>query len=76
MDAELLDLLQQDIYTDAHEYADRVRRVKELIAEEVKKAADQKSERNERIRGMAKDEWHLPQIGRDRQERETWETKV
>jgi hypothetical protein len=33
MRTELLDLLEQDIYTDAREYSDRVARVKELIAD-------------------------------------------
>ena len=31
MNAELLDLLHQDIYTDAPEYADRVKRIRELL---------------------------------------------
>lgn len=31
MNAELLALLQEDIYTDAHEYADRVARVQVLV---------------------------------------------
>jgi hypothetical protein len=33
MQPELLDLLKSDIFTDAHEYAERVAKVKQIVAE-------------------------------------------
>lgn len=34
MNSELWDLLNQDVYTDAAEYRERVERIRELLAEE------------------------------------------
>ncbi len=51
---ELFELLRHDIFTDAQEYRDRVRRVKDLVAELALKDSTQKDTLHTRYREAAK----------------------
>ena len=57
MTPELLELLQSDIYTDAPEYAERVAKVKALVAKEISNQRKQESKTCNQFRDMAKSKW-------------------